>query len=83
MIIKLKQKANETFKVVIDTNSYKHPNNNVANALYENVTIDNTGVTTTIVDNSADKNKPVETNPTIDDGTNPTYGQEDTVWGSN
>ncbi|MCT7528383.1 hypothetical protein N5T79_04440 [Aliarcobacter cryaerophilus] len=77
---KAENETNETFKVVIDTNSYKHPNNNVANAKYENVTIDNTGVTTTIVDNSADKNKPVETNPTIDDGTNPTYGQEDTVW---
>ena len=77
---KAETETNETFKVVIDTNSYKHPENDVSKAIYENVTIDNTGVTTTIVDNSADKNKPVETNPTIDDGTNPTYGQEDTVW---
>ncbi|WP_198304790.1 Calx-beta domain-containing protein [Arcobacter vandammei] len=74
---KAETETNETFKVNIDTNSYKHPSDNVANAIYENVTIDNTGVTSTIVDNDAVKNSiPVVTGGA--DGT--VYGQEDTVW---
>ncbi|MGJ0288569.1 hypothetical protein, partial [Aliarcobacter cryaerophilus] len=75
---KAETEANETFKVVIDANSYKHPNNNDANALYENVTIDNSGVTTTIVDNNANKNQTIGTS--VVDTNSSTYGEEDTVW---
>ncbi len=75
---KAETEANETFKVVIDTNSYKHPENDVSKAIYENVTIDNSGVTTTIVDNTSAKNQTIGTSG--EDVNSNTYGQEDTVW---
>ncbi|MCT7534842.1 hypothetical protein N5T95_04825, partial [Aliarcobacter cryaerophilus] len=74
---KAETEVDETFKVVIDTNSYKHPNDKVADALYENVTIDNSGVITTIKDNVANKNQTVASGTPVDGSS---YGEEDTVW---
>ncbi len=75
---KAETETNETFKVNIDTSSYKHPDNDVTKAIYENVTIDNAGVTTTIIDNDAAKNQTLGTNGA--DTNKNTYGEEDTVW---
>ncbi|MDY0116808.1 MAG: cadherin-like domain-containing protein, partial [Sulfurimonadaceae bacterium] len=66
----------EQFKVSINNSSYKHPNNNVADAIYENVTTNNVAVTTTIKDNTPAKNQTVE-DSTVDGSD---YGKEDTVY---
>lgn len=70
--------ADETFKVEIEVGSYKHPNNDIKDAIYENITVDSTVVTTTIVDNNATKNADVVTGGTDTNST--TYGAEDTVY---
>ncbi|MGJ0314897.1 hypothetical protein [Aliarcobacter cryaerophilus] len=75
---KAETKTNETFKVEIENGSYKHPNNDGKDAIYENVTIDPTVATTIIVDNNSTKNADVVVGGS--DTNSITYGAEDTVY---
>ena len=75
---KAETETNETFKVEIENGSYKHPNNDDKDAIYENVTIDPTVATTIIVDNNSTKNADVVVGGSDTNST--TYGAEDTVY---